>query len=160
MNKRIFSLVCIILYVILAVLIHCSEQKHDQSKTSGLRSRIIRAINKLDEINKKNDLEPQLEAILKNNYIRDYLDDINNKDYRDVSYYSEYLDDEDTCNREDANNDDVDDDKESKRRKDPSFNKMIENFLNDNKDLSMDRLEIEKYVLNILKTSPNNQTVY
>ncbi|CAD2096388.1 fam-c protein [Plasmodium vinckei brucechwatti] len=50
MNKRVFSLVCIALYVFLAVLIQCSEQK-----TSGLRSRIIRAIKQIKRSSKKND---------------------------------------------------------------------------------------------------------
>ncbi|CAD2096683.1 fam-c protein [Plasmodium vinckei] len=31
MNKKIFSLVCIILYTLLAVSIHCSEQKKQNS---------------------------------------------------------------------------------------------------------------------------------
>ncbi|EUD69588.1 hypothetical protein YYG_05198 [Plasmodium vinckei petteri] len=61
MNKKIFSLVCILFYVLMAVSIYCSEQKHDQSKTSGLRSRIIRAFKKTKRSNKKNDIEPQRE---------------------------------------------------------------------------------------------------
>ncbi|EAA18878.1 hypothetical protein YYC_05060 [Plasmodium yoelii 17X] len=46
MNKRIFSLVCIVLYSLLVAPTHCSEQKE-----SGLRNRIIRAIKKI----KRND---------------------------------------------------------------------------------------------------------
>ncbi|CAD2109190.1 fam-b protein [Plasmodium vinckei] len=38
MNKRIFSLVCILFYVFMAVSIYCSEQKDDRSKESGLRN--------------------------------------------------------------------------------------------------------------------------
>ncbi|CAD2086712.1 fam-c protein [Plasmodium vinckei brucechwatti] len=67
MNKKIFSLVCIILYVLLAVSIHCSEQKNDQSKASGLRSRIVRAIKKIKRSNKKNVIESQRETQLNNN---------------------------------------------------------------------------------------------
>ncbi|CAD2110924.1 fam-c protein [Plasmodium vinckei petteri] len=84
MNKRIFSLVCIILYALLAVSIHCSEQKHDQSKTSGLRSRIIRAFKKTKRSNKKNDIEPQRENQSNNN--NNDTDD-NNEDY----YYGDII---------------------------------------------------------------------
>ncbi|CAD2085517.1 fam-c protein [Plasmodium vinckei lentum] len=79
MNKRIFSLVCIILYALLAVSIHCSEQKNDRSKTYGLRSRIIRAIKHIKRSNKKNDIESQRETQLNNNN--------NNPKYDDDGYY-------------------------------------------------------------------------
>ncbi|CAD2097505.1 fam-c protein [Plasmodium vinckei] len=72
MNKRIFSLVCILFYVFMAVSIHCSEQKNDQSKTSGLRSRIVRAIKKISGSNKKNDTESKRETQLNNNNNYDY----------------------------------------------------------------------------------------
>ncbi|VEV55102.1 fam-c protein [Plasmodium vinckei vinckei] len=75
MNKGIFSLVCIILYGLLAVSIHCSKQKHDQSKTSGLRSRIIRAIKKINGSNKKNVIEFQRETQLNNNNNNNNEDD-------------------------------------------------------------------------------------
>ncbi|CAD2097709.1 fam-c protein [Plasmodium vinckei brucechwatti] len=67
MNKRIFSLVCILFYVFMAVSIYCSEQKNDRSKESGLRSRIIRAFKKTKRSNKKNDIESQRENQLNNN---------------------------------------------------------------------------------------------
>ncbi|VEV55104.1 uncharacterized protein PVVCY_0402020 [Plasmodium vinckei vinckei] len=51
---------------------------------------------------------------------------MNDNEYGDV-YYGEYTDDED------------------------SFDKMIEKFINDNKDLPMDILGMETYVLNILE---------
>ncbi|CAD2100972.1 fam-c protein [Plasmodium vinckei petteri] len=38
MNKRIFSLVCIILYILVAVSIHCSEQKKSNKK-NGIKSK-------------------------------------------------------------------------------------------------------------------------
>ncbi|SCL83142.1 Plasmodium yoelii subtelomeric region (PYST-C1), putative [Plasmodium chabaudi adami] len=73
MNKRIFSLVCIVLYGLLAVSIHCSEQKHDKCKESGL-SRIIRSIKKIKRSNKKikrsnkkNGIESKREIQLKSN---------------------------------------------------------------------------------------------
>ncbi|CAD2096437.1 fam-c protein [Plasmodium vinckei brucechwatti] len=69
MNKRIFSLVCIVLYALLAVSIHCSEQK-----TSGLRSRIIRAIKKIQRNSKKNGIESERETQLNNNNNKDYID--------------------------------------------------------------------------------------
>ncbi|SCM00014.1 fam-c protein [Plasmodium chabaudi adami] len=72
MNKRIFSLVCIILYVLLAVSIHCSEEKHDQYKESGLKSRIIRAIKQIKRSNKQNDIESKRETQSNNNNNYDY----------------------------------------------------------------------------------------
>ncbi|CAD2112540.1 fam-c protein [Plasmodium vinckei] len=74
MNKRIFNLVCIILYVILAISIHCSDQKNDRSKASGLRSRIIRAIKQIKRSNKKSDIESEREIQLNNNNNNDYED--------------------------------------------------------------------------------------
>ncbi|SCL95387.1 fam-c protein [Plasmodium chabaudi adami] len=75
MNKRIFSLVCIILYAILAVSIHCSEEKHDRSKESGLRSKINRVIKQIKRSNKKNGIEFKRETQLNNNNNNDYNDD-------------------------------------------------------------------------------------
>ncbi|CAD2094992.1 fam-c protein [Plasmodium vinckei] len=86
MNKRIFSLVCIILYALLAVSIHCSEEKNDRSKTSGLRSKVIRAIQKIKRSNKKNDIEPQRENQSNNN-----SNNSNNHEIIDsITYYREY----------------------------------------------------------------------
>ncbi|EUD69651.1 hypothetical protein YYG_05126 [Plasmodium vinckei petteri] len=86
MNKRIFSLVCIILYALLAVSMHCSEEKSDRSKTSGLRSRVIRAIQKIKRSNKKNDIELQRENQSNNN-----SNNSNNHEVIDsITYYSEF----------------------------------------------------------------------
>ncbi|CAD2114494.1 fam-c protein [Plasmodium vinckei] len=74
MNKRIFSLVCILFYVLMAASIYCSEQKHDQSKKSGLRSKIIRAFKKTKRNNKKNDIESQRENQSNNNNNADVSD--------------------------------------------------------------------------------------
>ncbi|CAD2084092.1 fam-c protein [Plasmodium vinckei lentum] len=89
MNKRIFSLVCIILYTLLAVSIHCSEQKDDRSKTSGLRSRVIRAIQKIKRSNKKNDIEPQRENQSNNNNNKDDFYDEANFKYHNRKKYEE-----------------------------------------------------------------------
>ncbi|CAD2085544.1 fam-c protein [Plasmodium vinckei lentum] len=86
MNKRIFSLVCIVLYVLLAVSIHCSEEKSDRSKTYGLRSRIIRTIKHIKRSNKKNDMESQRETQLNNNNNNDSNDDKDDC----VDYYTHY----------------------------------------------------------------------
>ncbi|CAD2112525.1 fam-c protein [Plasmodium vinckei] len=93
MNKRIFSLVGIILYVFMAVSIHCSEQKHDQSKKSGLRSKIIRAFKKTKRNNKKNDIESQREIQLNNNNNANVSDSDsddfkyhNRKKYKEMEY--------------------------------------------------------------------------
>ncbi|SCL84935.1 fam-c protein [Plasmodium chabaudi adami] len=81
MNKRIFSLVCIVLYALLAVSIHCSEEKHDQYKESGLKSRIIRAIKQIRRSNKKNDIESKRE-----------IQSNNNNNYDCESYHGAYED--------------------------------------------------------------------
>ncbi|CAD2089401.1 fam-c protein [Plasmodium vinckei lentum] len=88
MNKRIFSLVCILFYVFMAVSIYCSEQKNDRSKKYGLRSRIVRAIKKINESSKKNDTESERGTQLNNN---------NNKDYENVISTYDYYKNEGTC---------------------------------------------------------------
>ncbi|CAD2095085.1 fam-c protein [Plasmodium vinckei] len=90
MNKRIFSLVCILFYIFMAVSIYCSEQKNDQSKTSGLRSRIIRAIKKIQRSSKKNDTESKRETQLNNK-------NNNNSKYYNDSYYSNFDSTTTTC---------------------------------------------------------------
>ncbi|CAD2097825.1 hypothetical protein YYG_04054 [Plasmodium vinckei petteri] len=87
MNKRIFSLVYIVLYALLAVSIHCSEEKSDRSKTSGLRSRIIRAIQKIKRSTKKNDIEPQRENQSNNNNNTDDSDNEDNFKYLNSEQY-------------------------------------------------------------------------
>ncbi|CDU18238.1 fam-c protein [Plasmodium yoelii] len=81
MNKRIFSLVCIVLYVLLTVSIHCSEQKE-----SGLRSRITRAIKKIKRSNKKNGTETKSKIQLNNNNNKDSIDDKDDC----IEYYRNY----------------------------------------------------------------------
>ncbi|CAD2097243.1 fam-c protein [Plasmodium vinckei petteri] len=91
MNIRIFSLVCILFYVFMAVSIYCSEQKHDQSKKSGLRSKIIRAFKKTKRNNKKNDIESQREIQSNNNNNANVSDsdDEDNFKYRNRKKYEE-----------------------------------------------------------------------
>ncbi|CAD2097330.1 fam-c protein [Plasmodium vinckei] len=84
MNIRIFSLVCILFYAFMAVSIYCSEQKHDQSKKYGLRSKIIRAFKKTKRNNKKNDIESQREIQSNNNNNANVSDD----DDDDFKYYN------------------------------------------------------------------------
>ncbi|CAD2109147.1 hypothetical protein YYG_01637 [Plasmodium vinckei petteri] len=106
MNKRIFSLVCIVLYTILAASIHCSEQKNDRSKACKLKHRIARANKPIYETNEEYDAKLKREALLKKDNFIDFQDDINDKDYRDVSYYSEYAND-DIYYSEYPNDDDI-----------------------------------------------------
>ncbi|SCL82748.1 Plasmodium yoelii subtelomeric region (PYST-C1), putative [Plasmodium chabaudi adami] len=61
MNKRIYSLVCIVLYAILAISIHCSEQK-----ASGIRG-FFRSIKKPHKSKGKNGIEYKCETQLNNN---------------------------------------------------------------------------------------------
>ncbi|CAD2102318.1 fam-c protein [Plasmodium vinckei petteri] len=91
MNRRIFSLVCILFYVFMAVSIYCSEQKK-----SGLRSKIIRAFKKTKRSNKKNDIEPQRENQSNNNNNADDSDNednfkyIHSEEYRKQKYRYTY----------------------------------------------------------------------
>ncbi|CAD2097370.1 fam-c protein [Plasmodium vinckei petteri] len=86
MSKRIFSLVCILFYVLMAVSIYCSEQKDDRSKKSGLRSRIFRAFKKTKRSNKKNDIESQRENQSNNNNNKDD----NHEVIDSITFYSDY----------------------------------------------------------------------
>ncbi|CAD2090640.1 fam-c protein [Plasmodium vinckei lentum] len=88
MNEKIFSLVCILFYILMAVSIYCSEQKDDRFKESGLRSRIARAFKKTKRSNKKNDTESERESQLNNNN--------NNDDQKYISTY-EYYKSQGTC---------------------------------------------------------------
>ncbi|CAD2098339.1 fam-c protein [Plasmodium vinckei] len=98
MNIRIFSLVCILFYAFMAVSIYCSEQKDDQSKKSGLRSKIIRAFKKTKRNNKKNDIESQREIQSNNNNNANVSDDDdddyfkyhNRKEYEKMQYLESY----------------------------------------------------------------------
>ncbi|CAD2096726.1 fam-c protein [Plasmodium vinckei petteri] len=83
MNKRIFSLVCILFYVLMGVSIYCSEQKDNRFKECGLRSRITRAFKKIKRSSKKNDIEPQRENQSNNNNNADVSD----SDDDDFKYY-------------------------------------------------------------------------
>ncbi|CAD2092947.1 fam-c protein [Plasmodium vinckei lentum] len=62
MNKSIFSLVCIVLYALLSISIHCSDQK-----VSGLRNKFFRAIKKISGSKEKNGIEFKCETHLNNN---------------------------------------------------------------------------------------------
>ncbi|CDS44933.1 fam-c protein [Plasmodium yoelii] len=62
MNKRIFSLVCIVLYSLLSVSVHCSEQK---VSVVGYTSDI--GTKETNQSNEKNDIESTRETQLKNN---------------------------------------------------------------------------------------------
>ncbi|VTZ80370.1 fam-c protein [Plasmodium yoelii] len=71
MNKRIFSLVCIALYSLLAGSVHCSEQK-----VSDVRNKSIRGTKERNKSNEKNDIEYKHKTQLKNNNPKDDEDDI------------------------------------------------------------------------------------
>ncbi|CAD2089274.1 fam-c protein [Plasmodium vinckei brucechwatti] len=66
MNKRIFSLVCIILYALLAASIHCSQQK-----ASAVGNKRVRDTKEINKRNEKNDVESKCETQLKNNNHKD-----------------------------------------------------------------------------------------
>ncbi|SCL97068.1 fam-c protein [Plasmodium chabaudi adami] len=100
MNKRIFSLVCIILYLILAVSIHCSEEKE-----SGLRSRVIRVIKQIKRSNKKNDIASQRETKLNNNNNNNYYRRSGDDDDNHYHNHKDVDDDNDNDNHKDVDDD-------------------------------------------------------
>ncbi|SCM09868.1 fam-c protein [Plasmodium chabaudi adami] len=75
MNKRVFSLVCIVLYAVLAVSIHCS-----QNKVSGAGNKNDHGTKEVNKSNKKNDIESKCETQLMNNSPRNDKHK-NNSDY-------------------------------------------------------------------------------
>ncbi|SCL88573.1 fam-c protein [Plasmodium chabaudi chabaudi] len=66
MNKRVFSLVCIVLYAVLAVSIHCS-----QNKVSGAGNKNAHDTKEVNKSNKKNDIESKCETKLMNSHPKD-----------------------------------------------------------------------------------------
>ncbi|WBY59665.1 fam-c protein [Plasmodium yoelii yoelii] len=83
MNKRIYSLVCIALYTLLVVSIHCSEQKvSDVGYTSGLGTKEINKNNETDGIEYKNETQ------LKNNNPKDDTYDEDDKDNKGFSFFN------------------------------------------------------------------------
>ncbi|CAD2107777.1 fam-c protein [Plasmodium vinckei] len=69
MNKRIFSLVCIALYILLSVSIYCSEQK-----ASNVGNKSVRGTKKININNNKNGIEYKRETQLNNNNPEDDYD--------------------------------------------------------------------------------------
>ncbi|CAD2098155.1 fam-c protein [Plasmodium vinckei] len=107
MNKRIFSLVCIILYALLAASIHCADVIEYE-----IKRKVKRAIKELLSDGDENKERRKREARLKNGGLIDHLDV---RDYEDISYHNEYISDDmhtrifvnydEKNNHEDANND-------------------------------------------------------
>ncbi|VTZ67341.1 phosphatidylinositol 4-kinase, putative [Plasmodium chabaudi chabaudi] len=91
-----------------------------RSKAYELKRLMTRASKLIYETNEEYDAKFKREALLKKNNLRDYQDDINVKDYRDVSYYSEYAND-DMYYSEYANNDNVDDGKVANNDNDKNY---------------------------------------
>ncbi|CAD2099547.1 fam-c protein [Plasmodium vinckei] len=111
MNRKIFSLVCIALYVILAVPIQCSQQK-----VYDARNKSVRGTKEINRSNEKNDIEFKRETQLNNNNNNDLKDDeddkddkddINDTDYKDETYDREYINEDDIYNCEYVNNDKI-----------------------------------------------------
>ncbi|CAD2086358.1 fam-c protein [Plasmodium vinckei brucechwatti] len=85
MNKRIFSLVCIILYALLAASIHCADVIEYE-----IKRKVKRAIKELLSDGNEDKERRKREARLKNGGLIDNLDV---KDYEDISYHDEYASD-------------------------------------------------------------------
>ncbi|CAD2094004.1 fam-c protein [Plasmodium vinckei brucechwatti] len=81
MNKRIFSLVCIVLYSLLAVSIHCSEQK-----VSNVGNKSVCDTKEINRGDEKSGIEFKHETELNNK---------NNSDPNDDEGYKDDIDDKD-----------------------------------------------------------------
>ncbi|SCL91505.1 fam-c protein [Plasmodium chabaudi chabaudi] len=107
MNKRIFSYVCVVLYALLVVSIHCSEQK-----ASDVRNKSVRSTKEISGCDEQNGIESKRELQLNNNnncdikYDEDDEGDIDDKDYKDEAYGHEYVNEDDIYNPS-SNNDDL-----------------------------------------------------
>ncbi|SCL86647.1 fam-c protein [Plasmodium chabaudi adami] len=77
MNKRIFSLVCIVLYALLVVSVHCSEQK-----ISDVGNKKVRGTKEINKRNEKDGIESKCETQLENKKPKDDKYN-NNNDYND-----------------------------------------------------------------------------
>ncbi|CAD2086362.1 fam-c protein [Plasmodium vinckei brucechwatti] len=134
MNKRIFSLVCIALYALLDASIYCSQQK-----ASDARNKSVRGTKEINRSNEKNDIEYKRETQLNNNNLIYGGYDKEYGNFNIPTRIKENLD--------------------SKVPSNLSSDEMIKIFLNNHKDLPTDRLEFEKYILNIFKNDPE-QTAF
>ncbi|CAD2094041.1 fam-c protein [Plasmodium vinckei lentum] len=129
MNRRIFSLVCITLYALLDVSIYCSQQKE-----SGARNKSVRGTKEINRSNEKNDIEFKRETQLNNkNLIYDGFN-IESSGFNIPKRIKENLN--------------------SKVPSNLSSDEMIKIFLNDHKDLPMDKLGFTKYIQNIFENDP------
>ncbi|CAD2092349.1 fam-c protein [Plasmodium vinckei brucechwatti] len=134
MNKRIFSLVCIALYALLDASIYCSQQKE-----YGARNKSVRGTKEINRSDEKNEIEFKRETQLNN---RNLIYDGYDKEYGDFNIPKG-----------------IKENLYSKVPSNLSSDEMIEIFLNGHKDLPTDKLEFEKYILNIFKNDPE-QTAF
>ncbi|SCL82897.1 Plasmodium yoelii subtelomeric region (PYST-C1), putative [Plasmodium chabaudi adami] len=142
MNKRIFSYVCIVLYALLAVSIHCSEQK-----PSDVRNKIVRSTKEISKCDEKSDIEPKREPQLNNNNNNNPEDDEDEKGFNCFNIFK----------RNKKN-------KKNKRTKTPSYSKAPLNHsfkqkpkaYNSNKHLPKEALEMKQALQEFSKQNPNN----
>ncbi|CAD2114484.1 fam-c protein [Plasmodium vinckei] len=135
MNRKIFSLVCIALYVILVVPIQCSQQN-----VYDARNKSACGTKEINRINEKNDIESKNETQLTNDIPKNDEDDKKSSSFNIFKRG-----------------------KKSKRTKENLYSKlpsnlsldeMVKIFMDNNKDIPTDRLEFKKYIINILKNDP------
>ncbi|SCL91666.1 Plasmodium yoelii subtelomeric region (PYST-C1), putative [Plasmodium chabaudi adami] len=139
MNKRIFSYVCIVLYALLAVSIHCSEQK-----ASDVRNKSVRGIKEISRSDEKNDIESRREPQLNNNNNNNPEDDEDEKGFNCFNIFKR--------------------NKKNKRIKTPSYSKAPLNHsfkqkpkaYNSNKHLPKEALEMKQALQEFSKQNPNN----
>ncbi|SCL83351.1 fam-c protein [Plasmodium chabaudi chabaudi] len=138
MNKRIFILVCIALYALLAVSIHCSEQK-----ASDLGNKTICGIKEINKSNEKNSIESKFEIQLKNNNPK--YDEEDDKGFNCFNIFKR--------------------NKKNKRTKTPSYSKVTSIYLHNqiteapssnNEFLPMTSLQIQKNLREFSTKNPYN----
>ncbi|CAD2089396.1 fam-c protein [Plasmodium vinckei lentum] len=138
MNKRIFSLVCIVLYTLLAASMHCSQQK-----ASTVGNKKVCGTKEINKRNEKNDIESKCETQLKSNNNYDTKDDEDNKGFNCFNIFKR--------------------NKKNKRTKTPpysktplihSYNQITEPSSNNNEFLHNVPLQTQKNLQEIFANNP------
>ncbi|ETB58041.1 hypothetical protein YYC_04134 [Plasmodium yoelii 17X] len=130
MNKIIFSLVCIVIYAILVVPIHCSEQR----VYYGVGNKCARSTRQRYRRNEQNETEFKCETQLRNDNNCNPKDNKNDKDDIDDKNDKDDIDDKNDKDDIDDKNDKDIDDKNDKNDKDDIDGKNDKDDIDDKND--------------------------
>ncbi|CDU19193.1 fam-c protein [Plasmodium yoelii] len=134
MNKIIFSLVCIVIYALLVVPIHCSEQR----VYYGVGNKCTRSTRQRYRRNEQNEIEFKCETQLRNDNNcnpkddKDDIDDKNDKD--DIADKNDKDDIDDKNDKDDIDDKDDKDDIDDKNDKDDIDDKNDKDDIDDKND--------------------------